>query len=62
MTQNTRLLLNSSAMLALAVVTSSSLIPITAIPREAPELIYYHQRRTGRNKGEKKRNKAIRWG
>jgi len=49
-------------MLALAVVTSSSLIPITAIPREAPELIYYHQRRTGRNKGEKKRNKAIRWG
>lgn len=62
MTRNTRLMLNSSAMIALALVASSSLIHVMPTPISAPELIPYHQRRTGRNKGEKKCNKARRWG
>jgi len=49
-------------MLALALVSSSMLIPITTTTINTPELIPYHQRTNGRNKGEKKRNKARRWG
>jgi hypothetical protein len=62
MTRNTRLLLSSHAMRALVLIARSSLIPVMPPQSSAPEFNPYHQRRTGRNKGEKKRNKAVRWG
>lgn len=57
---STRLLLNSSTMLTLAILASTSMNPVMPPPSNVPEIIPYSQRRTGRNKGEKKRNKAVR--
>lgn len=54
----TLLRLNLSAALALAIVAAPGLVRA----EHEPEIIPYHQRRLRRSKGEKKRNKAHRWG